>query len=188
MCELLDVEWKNLSNIFKGLITLIQLSVLLQHRLQPKFKIKEGHACSGCLLVCRPTLRLMEEHTLQVTISMHVQSSFIFLNITNESKKKVRLLTTGLDVEPEFPSLPLPCCFSSIFFPLPLWCVNTWCYALQQNGDWLSDNREWWQSICVSLRPPGLRVSVDTKWEWQRKGGCDPGVTASAPCCTKKVY
>lgn len=36
MCELLDVEWKNLSNIFKGLITLIQLSVLLQHRLQPK--------------------------------------------------------------------------------------------------------------------------------------------------------
>lgn len=45
---------------------------------------------------------------------------------------------------------------------------------------------DWWQSI--SPRPPGLWVSVATKWEWQRKRGSDPGAITSAPCCTKRVY
>lgn len=84
------------------------------------------------------------------------------------------------------------CCFSFIFFPSHILTINTDVLipdtALRQKGDWQPDNSGWWQSICVSLRPPGLRVSVDTKWEWQRKDCCDPGVITSAPCCTKKVY
>lgn len=60
---------------------------------------------------------------------------------------------------------------SSAFHPIywPLWRVNTWpplCSGKVIGGLTIENDDK--ASVCL-LRPPGLRVFVDTKWERQRK-------------------